>query len=308
MDSFYKIKVTHPSDNSGYRHHQCPDCKEFFKVKPGTGLSTQDIHCPYCPSKGRASHFLTDEMKEYGNAMLKRNLKIVDRWRLKMEKGFHHSRGPFRSTVKTSCSETPDPILRMRQEKLETFHTCYDCGLDFAIYGVFSRCPDCGGINAFGVFKDTVLQRFQILAASIPDPVQANTAIVDALIGSVGAFDALGKELRKRHPAFFPEKPKNLFQNFRELEKSLKTDLGLDLSANCTDIEHTRRMFQVRHIYDHNLGVVDDEFIAKSTQHHILKGRKYPLTKEEVLRFMEQLVDVVHIIETALASKSQAEE
>ena len=40
--------------------------------------------------------------------------------------------------------------------KLETQVKCDNCGLEFAIYGVFASCPDCGQLNALRVFEKSI--------------------------------------------------------------------------------------------------------------------------------------------------------
>lgn len=45
-------------------------------------------------------------------------------------------------------------------------------------------------------------------------------------------------------------------------------------------------MFQVRHIYEHNAGVIDNDFIKKLPDYSSLFGRKYPLTGDEISKFL----------------------
>ena len=82
--------------------------------------------------------------------------------------------------------------------------------------------------------------------------------------GAVSAFDALGKALRDKHSAI-PVRPLNLFQNLRELDKVLAKLTGKNISQILTpvDTDFLFLMFQVRHIYEHNAGVIDDEFVKK---------------------------------------------
>lgn len=45
-------------------------------------------------------------------------------------------------------------------------------------------------------------------------------------------------------------------------------------------------MFQARHIYEHNVGVMDDDFVRKVPNLRHLKGRKYPLKQDEIGKFL----------------------
>jgi hypothetical protein len=82
--------------------------------------------------------------------------------------------------------------------------------------------------------------------------------------------------------------PRNLFQNLAKLEEVLNraTERSLRASFTADDFAFLLRFFQVRHLLEHNAGVVDSEFCQKvpGTQH--LLGRKYPLARAEVERFL----------------------
>jgi hypothetical protein len=48
-------------------------------------------------------------------------------------------------------------------------------------------------------------------------------------------------------------------------------------------------LFQVRHLYEHTAGVVDAKFCQKVPGTRHLQGRKYPLKRAEVERFLDLL-------------------
>ena len=48
-------------------------------------------------------------------------------------------------------------------------------------------------------------------------------------------------------------------------------------------------MFQVRHIYEHNAGIIDDEFVRNPLTFNSQKGRKYPLNKLEIDSFLDKI-------------------
>src|SRR5205807_2897472 len=110
--------------------------------------------------------------------------------------------------------------------------------------------------------------------------------IKDALTGAVSAFDSLGKALRAKYPVI-PAKPNNLFQNLAELDKVLATLTGKNISQYLTpaDSDFLFLMFQVRHIYEHNAGVIDSDFVKKQPAYAHLLGRKYLLKIEDVSIF-----------------------
>lgn len=116
------------------------------------------------------------------------------------------------------------PIKYYQEEELETKISCDNCGLTFAVYGAFARCPDCSEINAFLIYEKSIevtKKQLDIFSKSeIPKDIQENS-FPFILSSYISSFDGLGKELRKRKSINLPEKPKNLFQNLSKLDEVL---------------------------------------------------------------------------------------
>jgi hypothetical protein len=61
------------------------------------------------------------------------------------------------------------------------------------------------------------------------------------------------------------------------------------------------KMFQVRHIFEHNMGVIDDGFVQKVPGNAHLKGRKYKLEREDADKFLYILLDGGRRLESAVS-------
>jgi hypothetical protein len=148
-------------------------------------------------------------------------------------------------------------------------------------------------MNAHSVFRQSLAAaRKRLVLYGETDDVELREALLtDILKSAVGAFDAVGKELRRRSPGTLPEKTPNLFQNLEALNKALQKYCGRCLRAELGDDSYDElfRMFQVRHIYEHNLGVVDEQFIQKVPQSKATVGRMYHLDRQAVERFLDLL-------------------
>jgi hypothetical protein len=59
MNDKLHMKVTIPLDSKGMTGRECPNCKKYFKIKPGTGLDIGYCICPYCEHKDDSSEFVT---------------------------------------------------------------------------------------------------------------------------------------------------------------------------------------------------------------------------------------------------------
>jgi len=293
------IRVSLPTDEQGMVGQQCPspECGQYFKLKPGTGLPIEDCGCPYCGTRADSSEFLTYDQLEYAKSVaakqvleptlrdFKRNIEALNR----------PSRGSL-IDIKFSVNLPPFRTHSYQESDVETHVTCTNCGLEFAVFGVFAFCPDCGQLNAFDVFEaclEVCRRRLRLLdlPETAADQELVKAILVDALRSAVAAFDALGKKLRQARPDVFPDRPKNLFQNVAALDRSLDKATGAGLAARlgADGFDNLVRLFQVRHVYEHNLGVVDEEFVAKVPAYRHLKGRLYPLSREDVERLVELL-------------------
>ena len=117
----------------------------------------------------------------------------------------------------------------------------------------------------------------------------------DALIGAISSFDSLGKALRNKHISKFPTNPRNLFQNFIELDKALYNSFGKHIKdyLSQSDSDFLFKIFQVRHIYEHNAGVIDEDFVNKLPHFKSQKGKKYKLEKSELELFFNKLLELV---------------
>jgi len=80
-----------------------------------------------------------------------------------------------------------------------------------------------------------------------------------------GCVRCCRKELRRRFAELLPSTPHNLFQNVEALSAALGKASERSLAEALGEEQYVSlaRMFQVRHVYEHNLGVVDAEAIKK---------------------------------------------
>jgi len=292
-----RVNINLPRDKRGFTGRECPRCHQYFKVKFGTGLPTPICHCPYCGYTGDHNEFCTTAQIKYAEEvalkaiwqqMIESTLKEIEINLKQLEKatsgGFIQIRGRIESSPITL------PLTYFQEKEVETYVTCDNCGAEFAVFGVFANCPDCGKLNASVIFKKSIevcRNRLRLLN-SIEDKALQEAILKDALSDGVAAFDALGKALRLRYPTIFPQRPKNLFQNLNALSNALLKSIGKSLSDIIGDgnFAFLFKMFQIRHIYEHNMGVVDDDFVNRLPDLRYLKGRKYPLERTEIENFL----------------------
>lgn len=296
------ISVTIPLDENGMIGRECLECEQYFKLKPGTGLETDQCNCPYCDYKGNADTFWTKAQLEYAQSIAMQQAfdKIVKSSLDKLTNSFKQLERSSRNSliqfkVTTSGTKIDFPIKYYSESELETSLTCDNCGLDFAIYGVFSNCPDCNETNAFQIFDkslEVIKKKLDIFSKpDIPDDI-IEISLSSILTSTISAFDGLGKELRNKKPNLYPSKPRNLFQNIFVLNKEMNNFI----SDKHSDFQELVKNFQVRHIFEHNMGVVDADYIKKVPNSTNMLGRKYKLTVSELETFISLMSELGKIV------------
>ncbi|MEO9485248.1 MAG: hypothetical protein ABJG47_17445 [Ekhidna sp.] len=297
-----KVSVTIPTDEKGMMGRECLECEQYFKLKPGTGLPTDHCHCPYCDYEGKSDTFWTKSQIEYARSIaLKQGYEqivrpMLDNFYDSFKSLERETRNSFiQIKVKRGKNDIDFPVEYYTEEELETQLVCDSCGLEFAVYGIFSKCPDCKELNAFLVFnKSLEIVKNQLGIFSKPDiPNEIRELSLNNILRSaIAIFDALGKELRKRKPNLYPARPRNLFQNLSVLDEKLNNRIS-DQHSNFPDL---LKYFQLRHVFEHNLGVIDDDFVKKVPQYKHFLGRKFKLETDELHSFLNMMDELGEIV------------
>jgi hypothetical protein len=270
----------------------------YFKVVFGTGLKGDvPCHCPYCGHTDDHSAFFTQEQKDYAASLVFRKAFGAIAKDLKALEFEHKPSGPFgiglSMTVKPGA---PPPIRYYRERELETRITCNHCTHQYAVYGVFAYCPDCGRHNSLQILHnnfDVVEKLLRLAASQVEEDVRARI-MENALEDCVSSFDGYGRELCKVN-ANLATKPKSAeelsFQNLEGAAAKCKELFSLDLKAMLPDTEWDKclGLFAKRHLYAHKMGVADERYTEKVNEQWHLKGKKVTTNTDEVSSLMKWL-------------------
>ena len=291
------VRVPIKTDEKGLLGRECPSgkCGQYFKLKPGTGLPIDECSCPYCGTKGDSSDFLTEDQLRYAQTYGAKQVlePILSKFAQDIE-GLNRGQSGGLFSLEFSVRRQGIRVHSYIEKQLETEVTCDRCALEFAVYGVFASCPDCGQLNALTVClasletakKKLTLSKDQSLDADLRRDI-----LRDALGGAIGAFDAYGKALRARRMSFASKAKPNLFQDIEALDGELKAGgmPGIEQLIGTPNWEQMKWFFQARHIYTHNAGVVDARFVAKQPSYGHMLGRILPLDADQVGQSVDQL-------------------
>lgn len=288
------VTVSIPNDEDGFLGRECPksECKGYFKIKPGTGLTGPDLkcHCPYCGSPGDSSEFNTEEQLEYAKSVVVRQAMAALTQDLKQLELRHPPRGSFGIglSLKVEVGQ-PIPLHQYREKALETHVTCSDCTLEYAIYGVFGYCSDCRVHNSLQILarNQELIAKQIALAQSLPEPDLARHLLEDALENCVSAFDGFGREACRVRAGMSskPEKVSKIsFQSLDDASAKLQELFGiaLDTTIDLADWTTVHRVFMKRHLLAHRAGVVDAKYIAQTSDPQAVVGRRVSVVQAEI--------------------------
>jgi len=282
-----EIKLAMQTDEKGLIGRECPVCKRYFKIKFGTGLKAPgSCHCPYCNHIAPQDQFWTEEQINYAKSVAlnyasNEILKVLKKFEVKPKRNQFIS---FEIKVKGK----PTPITYYSERDLEQNVYCKNCTLEYAIYGKFGYCPDCGIHNSHEIFITNMELFKKLLSLSQnSEPAIFKLIIEDALENSVSTFDGFCRETLK-----IKDSTINIsFQNIENARKILIKKYNFDIAQgiNKTDWEKIILAFQKRHLLAHNLGKIDQEFINKTNSDKSLLGKQVEVTKEEVIEITDFL-------------------
>jgi hypothetical protein len=275
-----QIKVPIRPDRNGYIGRECPnsECEEYFKITPGTGITTPaPCHCPYCGHTGDPQTFWTKEQTKHIESFIKRKIDDAMYNELKAMEFEVRPRGPI-GIFKVRRQGAQVSLRWYREKNLESDIVCDQCGLRYAIYGVFGWCPDCGVHNSLQILAKNLEIATKKLALSESERDLAEALVADALAGIVSGFDGFGRELCTDGDN------RASFQNLERSRKRVQQKFGFDLTDAVTEEEWRSacRSFQKRHLLAHRMGVVDEEYVQRACDPSAVVGRKVALASYEV--------------------------
>jgi Zn finger protein HypA/HybF involved in hydrogenase expression len=279
------------TDDNGMYGRECPECEGYFKVKGGTGLDIDLMTCPYCGIRSSADEFFTNAQIDYIQSIVVNEIgKLVHKSFKSLER---ENRKGF-VTFKVNDRLKRLPLEKYSEQELQTNTKCDICELEYAIFSVFSYCPDCGESNTFQVFKRSLDSLKKQLEAFTTLEIDDNDFLQEVLEGifksTISKFDGLGKQLKDKLPSSLAKK-RSPFQNLfiLNMELTKQTDINLGELIGDDNLREVIKLFQVRHILEHNYAQVDDEYIEKTGELFRKSGERYLISVQETYFLLDTI-------------------
>lgn len=303
----FEMSIPIPTED-GLVGRECPnvECSPgYFKVKLGTGITEGQVlaYCPYCRQEGEPSDFTTQAQMDYALGVLKNEVvKGIDKSIQKaLGLGSSHKKTYGSGMFKMEMSYKPgrpDFVPRPLEEELRRDIICPNCGLEHAVFGLATWCPDCGK-DIFICHVDTEFEVIQKVLSVIDkrrEELGARVAgrdIENGLEDTVSVFEAVLKIITKKLLAEMGitpemiisrlEKIRNSYQNINSAAKTFLTQTGFELfdSISQDEVETLKSIFEKRHPITHNVGIVDKKYLERVRTGET-EGREIRVTAQEV--------------------------
>ncbi len=327
----YEVTIPLPGDADGRTARECPssNCSPgYFKIKSGTGITENHTaaYCPYCRFTTHPGKFVTKRQVEYAKAVMKREAfgGMQDAIKDALGIGVSGKRTLVDGLIKVELSlesSSPPPVLKPFEQLLQRAVVCPHCGLDHAVFGLATWCPDCGA-DIFLTHVDAELEVVRSMLNDIPRRTeQLGKRIVvrdveNCLEDVVSIYEAVLRPMLARRLAdtgktsdeirdILERRVRNKLQNVRLSQETVLELLGVDLFETVLPerIESLLLIFEKRHPITHNLGVVDKKYLERLRSAE-REGREVLVNADEVNEALGIVGDVVTRLHKRLFSPS----
>jgi hypothetical protein len=220
--------------------------------------------------------------------------------------------GGFGITMKTTRKHHPKPSpIAIRQDLLRNLQ-CDTCQREYGVYAIALYCPDCGAPNISLHFqREAELVSTQIVLADQKN-AENEEEIAYRLMGNahedvLTAFEAMLKTLyrqlvRMAIPQDYDLYCKKIFNEFQNIDKARKKYAAIEIDPfsclNTDELKILRLHIQKRHVIGHNLGIVDENYVALDEDEQ--PGQTVTIIGKEIRQFSAICSKVVAAMEDYL--------
>jgi hypothetical protein len=140
--------------------------------------------------------------------------------------------------------------------------------------GIFGFCPGCRSENLRLYDANLAIIKREVLAAANP-----TRALRHAYNDLVSTFEFFTRKEAARH-GIDAGRFQNLDHTRRAFRQALKVDVFGGLSIE--QVRLLKRVFEKRHVHEHNEGIVSSRYVAEIPEDAHLLGKLAPLSLEEL--------------------------
>ncbi|RJE47912.1 hypothetical protein A7K50_01325 [Dehalobacter sp. MCB1] len=304
-----KIPITFNSDEKGYLDRECPNenCLFAFKVYMDDWkekISDEEVHCPMCGHVDTSDKWWTqkqlEDMRRITQSFAMEYIhEELDKTFRDLEHSTRHNKFmkfTYKPGSRTSFNNNPLGQSKEWEQEIQ----CPQCYTHYSVIGSAYFCPCCG-FNAIEDVIDESLDTIVKMIESLSEMEELLTqsfgkdkaitmcrAMLEGSLGDVVSafqkfaemkYKSLSCKVARVNDFQIVEKGSNLFQE--------ATGKGYDEWLTKNEISEMTLMFQKRHIFEHNGGIVDEMYMRKSGDSSYKIGQRLVLRREDTLKLIQ---------------------
>ena len=241
------------SDVEGMYGHECPRCNGYWR---SSGFpATWRMVCPYCGLRTASHNFLSAGQRKYVGefcALVAQAMEAPD--------GEHEI--DMDTVADAAGKDIEKPKFFYAEEAQQNQYHCESCGARQDILGRYGFCSMCGTRNE--------LREVRAALKRIRAKLEVDGDLVGGLKGGVTEFDSAARSLARSLAQMVPMKPGRktqltnaLFHNIKRRAEELEHWFDIRLFKGMTPeaSAHAIKMFERRHVHEHNGGEVDARYL-----------------------------------------------
>lgn len=310
------IPVTLQSDENGYFDRECPNenCLYQFKIKLKDWedkVSDEEVHCPMCGHVDTSDKWWTqDQLEQIQEIAANYAMNYIQ---AELDKSFRSLERSTRSNKFFKITYKPgkrvsfinNPIGQMPEWEQEI--ACEKCGTTYSVIGSAYFCPCCGYNSASSSFSESLdtiqkmldsVDQMKALFSEKYDNDKAETMCRSMIEGSLGdCVSAFQKFAERRYTEITGKSARvNDFQIIEKGNNLFRSAVGYGYEKWLSEYELSmlKLYFQRRHLFEHNNGMVDEQYLSKTGDTNYSVGQRLIIRKnevEEVLKILKKLGD-----------------
>jgi len=281
-----EFKIDLPAD-SGFLGRECndPECRRCFKVHMAD--IKDQMHCPYCGMEFPNDELWTQDQLGYIKGVAAHEvLPIIQK---ELADAFESAlRGSKYIRFERGTPSTPPRPTPLKERRVDSELSCPSCGTRFQVDGIFGYCPGCRAENLLLYDANLAIIRREVTSGRNPA-----RALRHAYGDLVSTFEIFCRKEARRWSI-----EHGRFQNLAHTRRLFLDATGVDIMKALTNEQKQllRRVFQKRHLYEHNEGVVNEKYVKAIPEDAPLLGRKAPLSLDE----LEQAASALRLVVATL--------
>lgn len=271
--SSIEFSVSIPSQDGWYgRECNASNCRRYFKIHE---VSFQEqMHCPYCGTQFSSDELWTREQLGYIDEVAEHEVTRFAEEEL--DKIFKKiARRSKNISYKPGRKLRPSKPRPPQESEVDSELECPTCDTKFQVFGIFGYCPGCGSENLLLYDANLAIIRQEV--ASSRDEKRALRHAYGDLVSTFETFC--------RKEAIRCGVETGRFQNLDHTRRLFKKELSIDIFGSLEDPEKRllKRVFEKRHVHDHNHGIVSERYVKQIPEDASLLGKEAPLSVEELV-------------------------